>query len=251
MNTALSPNTIEKLMALQAQFQQIMVLQLLLEWPGEPTLPEIETAFSSITNTPLSSVTLPSLLKKQWVEQPHPQAPFGLTLLGLKTLKQFQKTLSHSHLQVKIPNVLEQEALKPTSISAVEENVALVPAQKPAKLPTPPAFLIRTPKPASTEETTFKEPTKPVAETLSIPTEEALDEAHWAFYETLREARWHLAQKEAVKPYRICSNAVLRSLAVHQPTDYPALEKLSGIGKVFIEKYAPTFISLSSANVLK
>ena len=250
MNAALSPQSIEKLMALHASWQEWFVLHLLLEWLGEPTSPEIETAFSGITHQSLSVETIPSLLQKQWVEQFNPQMPISLTLLGLKTLKHWQKTLSNSALQAESPEILEREGLKPAPTPLLEETTA-VPVEKPTALPPPPAFLVRTPKPVHAEEKTVKKVVRPIAAPLAIPAEETLTEAEWAFYETLREARYHLAQKEAVKPYRICSNAVLRSLAVHQPTDYPALEKLNGIGKVFVEKYAPTFISLTSANVLK
>jgi superfamily II DNA helicase RecQ len=223
--THLSPNSIEKLTLLHIQFQQMMVLQLLLEWLGEPTIQEIETAFSDITNAPLLVETLPVLLKKQWVEQAKPQAPVSLTLLGLKTLKQWQKALSEQPY--------------------VEKPIPTLSEEKTTVLPPPPAFLIRSAKPTSPEKKVVK------AEKEDVPSEEALTKAQWQFYETLREARYHLAQKENIKPYRICSNAVLRNLAVHQPTDYPALEKLQGIGSAFMEKYAPTFISLTSANVLK
>jgi superfamily II DNA helicase RecQ len=241
--THLSPNSIEKLTLLHSQFQQMMVLQLLLEWLGEPTVQEIETAFSSITHQSLSAKTIPALLGKQWIEQLNPQAPISLTLLGLKTLKQWQKALSNNASQVESANsLLEREGLKPSPTSTVEKAT---PAEKPMPLPTPPAFLIRSAKPISPEKKVAK------AEKEDVPSEEALTEAQWQFYETLREARYHLAQKENIKPYRICSNAVLRSLAVHQPTDYPALEQLHGIGRTFMEKYAPTFISLTSANVLK
>ncbi|MCX5920670.1 MAG: HRDC domain-containing protein [Candidatus Melainabacteria bacterium] len=230
MNTTLLPNTIEKLTLLHTQFQQMMVLQLLLEWLGEPTVQEIETAFSSIANAPLSAETMPSLLRNQWVEQPYPQAPISLTLLGLKTLKHWQKTLSE-----------QPSAKKPIPALAEEKT----------PLPPPPAFLIRSPKAPSPETKPVKKTKSLTAESLAVPSEEDLTEAQWQFYETLREARFHLAQKENIKAYRVCSNAVLRSLAVHQPTDYPALEQLHGIGRTFMEKYAPTFISLTAANVLK
>jgi superfamily II DNA helicase RecQ len=250
MTLLLSSQSIEKLMALHTTWQAWFVLQLLLEWLGEPTLSEIQTAFSSITNTPLSAETLPALLHKQWVEQPHPQAPISLTLLGLKSLKQWQKAWSHTSLQAESPNLLERDGLKP-SPTPVAEKATVASVEKPTVLPPPPAFLIRTPKLEPAVEKIAKKAKSPITETLEVPTEEALTEAHWGFYETLREARWYLAEKEAVKPYRICSNAVLRSLAVHQPTDYPALEKLQGVGKAFIEKYAPTFISLTAAHMLK
>jgi len=247
MNTALSPQSIEKLNTLALAFQQMMVLQLLLEWLGEPTLSGLEPAFSSITHQSLLAETIPALLGKQWIEQLNPQAPISLTLLGLKTLKQWQKALSNNASQVELPNsLLEREGLKPSPTVTVE-NATPAPAlvEEKIPLPQPPAFLVRSAKPTSPEKKVVK------AEKEAVPSEEALTEAQWQFYETLREARYHLAQKENIKPYRICSNAVLRSLAVHQPTDYPALEQLHGIGRTFMEKYAPTFISLTSANVLK
>jgi superfamily II DNA helicase RecQ len=245
MNTALSPQSIEKLNTLALTFQQMIVLQLLLEWLGEPMLSEIETAFSSIAHQSLSAETIPLLLQKQWIEQLNPQAPISLTLLGLKTLKQWQKALSNNASQVELPNnLLEREGLKPSPTSTVEKPApALVEEKTP--LPTPPAFLIRSAKPTPSEKKVVK------AEKEDVPTEEALTEAQWQFYETLREARYHLAQKENIKAFHVCSNAVLRSLAVHQPTDYPALEQLHGIGRTFMEKYAPTFISLTAAHMLK
>jgi superfamily II DNA helicase RecQ len=209
----------QKLTALQHQLDGWLVLQILVEWVGYPTQQPLAEAFVSLTNRPLPEDILKNLQQLGYLTlSTDTPTTLQLTLAGFNTLKKLQTSVS----------VLDNHNTNP---------------------PYPTSSMLQPPEapPNPTQQS------KPPATTtlLPIPHEESLTEAHWQLYEILLEARYHVAEKEGIKPQAICSNGILRSIAVHQPTDYSALEQLAGVNRTFIQKFGATVISLTTANLLK
>jgi superfamily II DNA helicase RecQ len=209
----LSTASQQKLTELQHQLDGWLIIQLLVEWSGYPTKSSLSQSFFTLTQRPLAEVVLSTAQQLGYLTM-DTHENIHLTLAGLNALKNIQPLLY----------VWEQ------------------PTPQPQQHPT-----------SSGKKTVSPPETEPSASTvlLPIPTEESLSEDHWRFYERLLEARYHFAEKAHTKPASICSNALLRSLAVYQPTDYAALEQLEGVSGNFIKKFGATVISLTTANLLQ
>ena len=132
-----------------------------------------------------------------------------------------------------------EEAVKPPASRTNKAPVNASTNTAANALPPPgPAFLVRekkvAPKPAVVVPAVPPLPAPPQPPPLDAD----------PLYQKLRALRGQLAQGEGVKLYHVCSNAVLRAMALQQPTHPSALEALPGVGPVFCTKYAPAFLEL-------
>lgn len=62
-------------------------------------------------------------------------------------------------------------------------------------------------------------------------------------YENLRELRYSLAKTNDIPAYAVCTDKVLRLLAVTLPDTEESMLEIKGIGNTFIEKYGEQFLS--------
>lgn len=211
----------QKLTVLQHQLDGWLMLQILVEWVGYPTQQALTEAFVRLTNRPLPEDMVKHLQQLGYLTlSTDTPTTLQLTLAGFNTLKQLQP-----------------------AVSVLDNHNTHLPSYPTSNVLPPPEVL-----PPPTQEST---PPATTTTLLPIPHEESLTETHWQLYEILLEARYHVAEKEGIKPQAICSNGILRSIAVHQPTDYSALEQLAGVNRPFIQKFGATVISLTTANLLK
>ncbi len=71
-----------------------------------------------------------------------------------------------------------------------------------------------------------------------------LSEDQAATFEVLREWRLGEAREQGVPPYVVFSDATLRALAVHRPSNDEALLEVSGIGQSKLERYGEAVLAL-------
>jgi superfamily II DNA helicase RecQ len=180
---------------------------------------------------PMVQATLEALSEAGWVScsaGPKEGSPkdgskgYALTASGLAQMKQRAK-----------PPVAQP-------VNALPPKEETLPAP-----PSVPAFLVREKKAPSKPPSSKAAKPPVVVPAVPLPTTPQpppLDAD--PLYQKLRALRGQLAQGEGVKLYHVCSNAVLRAMALQQPTHPSALEALPGVGPVFCTKYAPAFLEL-------
>lgn len=61
-------------------------------------------------------------------------------------------------------------------------------------------------------------------------------------FETLRQLRKEIADRENLPPYMVFNDATLRQMCEKRPTDYSALLRVSGVGETKLEKYGDDFL---------
>jgi ATP-dependent DNA helicase RecQ len=72
----------------------------------------------------------------------------------------------------------------------------------------------------------------------------ALDEPARKRFESLRQLRRLMAERQGVPPYVIFSDATLQELAVHQPDTRDAFLAIKGVGEVKLQRYAEPFLAV-------
>ena len=63
-------------------------------------------------------------------------------------------------------------------------------------------------------------------------------------FEALRNKRRELAQAQGVPPYIIFHDTTLREMASLHPRDLAALSRISGVGKMKLDRYGADFLSV-------
>jgi len=68
------------------------------------------------------------------------------------------------------------------------------------------------------------------------------DEYDHALFETIRGLRKQLADEQGVPAYTIFSDVALRQMAAYYPVDLQSFSKISGVGRVKLDSYGPSFV---------
>ena len=83
---------------------------------------------------------------------------------------------------------------------------------------------------------------KPFKKTLVESDAEPLTDGEARLFEALRQLRLQLAGQQNVPPYVIFHNAALVDMARKKPADATALSRVSGVGRVKLERYGAAFL---------
>jgi superfamily II DNA helicase RecQ len=73
---------------------------------------------------------------------------------------------------------------------------------------------------------------------------EALTEADWPLFNTLRNWRSERAKREGIPPYVICNNRHLAEIVKTRPRTLAALGKIEGVGEAKLKKYGKELLAL-------
>jgi superfamily II DNA helicase RecQ len=73
---------------------------------------------------------------------------------------------------------------------------------------------------------------------------EALTEADWPLFNTMRSWRSERAKQEGIPPYVICNNRHLAEIVKARPRTLAALGQIEGIGEAKLKKYGKELLAL-------